>query len=431
MLTLLASLIFTVAPAGSETPAAAPPAPDTTASTVRIFFLSDAHSRHRRVARFVEEANRAQPDLVLEGGDIVHDGTEAEFRRALAQRAQLHAPWHAVPGNHDLELRGDIHTPPLHFPELRTVHHADLRIILLDNHSEVLTEEQFRQLEAELGVEPERRTLVVMHVPVVLEQEPAALRLRHALPFQLASPTMREPGQVEHFTAMMERYGVLAVLAGHTHAPDHFVRGGVHYIATGALGGLTPGVGIANQYTDILLDGHEVTVRRVEMGEPPRDPGRFVARAFRFYAELNRFNHREQGWSYVPSASVGYRGGVKRIETRTEERTVYWGAATFERLLGERGRQSFHSDLGLAMGPDALIGDVALGYRLRALGDFNRGVYLGGAATASLGMLRDAAPAGVGAQFGVGAEWRHLGVELSRNRATNQRATAVTLGYRF
>jgi len=404
---------------------------DTVAAAVRIFFLSDAHSHHRHVVRFVDEANRVRPDLVLEAGDMVHDGTEAEFRRALAERARLEAPWLAAPGNHDLELRGEFDGPEPEFPRLRTVDRGDLRVVLIDNHSEQITETQFQRLEEALRTASDRRTLVAMHVPPRLSREPWTLRIRHVLPYRLASPVMTEPEQVQRFTSLMERHGVLAVLAGHTHFPDHFVDGGVHYIVTGALGGLTPGLDIANQFTEILLDGREVTVRRVAMSTSAGDPVRFLARAFRFYAELNQFNHSEEGWTFVPSASVQIRSGVRRIEAGGEPTSAPWAAVSFERLLGERGRQSFLADLGLTAGPRALSTDLAVGYRVRSVGDFNRNLYVGPGVTANAGALAGSASAGVGVQAAVGAEWRHLTLELSHGRATNHRATQWTLGWRY
>jgi predicted phosphodiesterase len=431
VLLVAGTLLPAAGPAAAQT--ALPPArPSADAMpSVRFFFLSDVHSRQPRMERFLEDVAEEHPDLILKGGDFVHDGTEAEFRWAAANRVEVDTPWHVVPGNHDAELRGPFTAPPPALPKFRAFHHRDVRFVLLDNHEEVISEAQFVLLEAELREHAGERIVVVMHVPALVSRKPAALRLRHLSPFQLASPVMREPDQVERFTGLMERYGVLAVLAGHTHFPDHVERGGVHYIVAGAAGGLTPGLGIANEYVDIRLEGREVLFRRVVLREPPRDPVSFVARAFRFYAELNRFNHAELEWSYVPSVSVQLRSALKQTVVGEDEDVALWGAASFERLLGERGRHSFVADIGISAGSRELATHLATGYKVRPLGDFNRNLYVAGAVTANAGMLGAAATAGVGAQFGVGFEWRSFAGEVSRNRATNHHATTFTVGHRF
>jgi predicted phosphodiesterase len=425
---------------GSPEPAAAlpllPPARPAadTLPPVRIFLVSDVHSRHGRLRRFVEIANRERPDLVLDAGDFVHDGTEAEFRRARAGRERLRMPWYVVRGNHDARLRGPFAAPPPELPPFRAVEHAELRVILLDNHRERLSDEQFRQLERELAAHAGRRTVVVMHVPPFLSREPAALRIRHALPFPLASPVMREPEQVERFTALMERHGVLAVLTGHSHFADSQLRGGVHYIVAGAAGGLTPGLGIPNEYVDITLEGWEVRFTRVRLGDPAGDPVTFLARAFRFYAELNRFVHREQGWSHVPSASVQLRGGVRRTEDGADagrDDLAVHGAASWERVLGGAGRQAFVADLGMSAGEREVLGHLAGGFKLRPVGDFNRNLYVVAGASGNAGGRAGRATAGVGVQLGVGAEWHALTLELTGGRATNQRGAALVAGFRF
>jgi predicted phosphodiesterase len=431
----IATAVLLLAFGGKTLAQSAPPAVGRPASgnvqPLRIFFISDAHSRHERVERFIEEANRERPDLVLEGGDFVHDGTEAEFRRALADRARLTSPWYAVRGNHDAELRGRFTAPPPEIPPFRAFSQRDVRFILLDNHEEVLTEGQFRRLEAELEAHSGGRIVVVMHVPAVLTRDPVTLRLRHLLPFQLASPAMRDPEQVGRFTALMERHRVLAVLSGHTHFADQAIRGGVHYIVAGALGGLTPGLGTANEYLDLTIKGREVSVRRVPLGDPPGNPVSFVAKAFRFYADLNGFNHAEQGWSYVPSASVQLKSAFRQAETRSGSHPALYGAASFERLVDEPGRHAFFADVGLSAGTRELVSHLAAGYRLRPVGSFNENLFVGGGATANAGRLAGGWTAGVGTQLGLGVERRNLTAEVSRNWATNHRATSLAFGYRF
>jgi predicted phosphodiesterase len=413
-------------PAASPLPAAPQPA-----APLRFFFVADVHSRHAHLERFLEDVERERPVLVLEGGDFVHDGTAAEFRRAAAYRASLDIPWYGVLGNHDVVLRGPFAVPPAEIPEVQSFSHGAVRFILLDNHDEELSESQFQWLEAELEAHAGQSIVVAMHVPALVSREPAAVRLRRLAPFRLASPVMQDSAQVRRFTTLMERHGVALVLAGHTHYPDRVTRGGVEYITAGAAGGLTPGLGIANEYLDVLLDGREVRVRRVEIGRPAHDPVSLVARVFRFYADLNGFNHAVQGWNYVPSASVQFRGAVSRTEFDGGETVMVSGTASFERLLGVRGRHGFISDVGLSAGSRALTTHLGAGYKLRPVGDYNRNLYVAGVATTNAGILHASPAAGVGAQLGVGFEWLGVTGELSWHRATNLSATAVSIGHRF
>jgi predicted phosphodiesterase len=411
--------------AGGDTVSHAPGPP------LRIFFIANVHSRHARLDEFIEAANRELPDLVLDGGDMVHDGTETEFRHAWRARARLKPPWHGVRGNHDAALRGPFSAPPPAFADFQAFEHQGVRFVLLDNHAGVLNEEQLGRLEAELERYAGHRMVVVMHVPPILTREHTATRLRHLLPYPLARPSMHADEQVERFTELVEHHGVLAVLAGHTHAPDYQTRGGVHYIVAGAAGGLTPGWGIANEYVDITLRGFEVEVRRVALGEPPRDPLSFFATAFRFFARVNGFNHAEQGWNYTPSTSVQLKGALQRIETRAGEDPAFFAAASFERVLGDLGRQAFFVEPGVSAGPREFIAHLGVGYKLRPIGTFNENLYLAAAATANAGLLAGTGSAGVGQRLGIGVELRDITIEVSRHRATNQRGAAIVLGRRF
>lgn len=432
--TALIAWALAAAPAsvGAQSSAGAPPK---SADLVRIIFVSDLHSRFRLFDRFIAAANVALPDMIIDGGDVVHDGTESEFRRAYAHRTRLVAPLHAVPGNHDMLPRGPFADAPPDFPALATADHGDVRVVLLDNHLEELSEEQFRLLEAELAAGADRRIMVVMHVPPLLGREPFLMRLRHLLPFRLASPTMHDTDQVARFVDMMERHGVVAVLTGHTHFHDHQMHGGVHYIVTGAAGGLTPGFGIANEYVEITLDGREVNVRRVTLNRAARDPITFVARAFRFYSDLNGFNHSEQGWNYVPSVSVQLRPSLELVKRRDatsdEPRLAVAADASFERLLGSGGRHAVVADIGLMAGEQILVSRFMAGWKLRAVGDFHRNVYLSAGGTANAGLMTGGLSAGVGARGGLGFEWHHATAEVGATRATNHSAVAIAIGHRF
>jgi len=434
MVSLASPLFAGVLAIASPLPIPEPCPQDTAADTLpalRLFFVTDVHSAHADFERVIEAVNRERPDLVVEGGDFVHDGTWSEFRRGYADRARLQVPWFVAKGNHDALRVGPFPTDPPPLPAFEAFSCRGVRFVVLDNHDERLTEEQFQQLESELLDHAGQPVVVVMHVPATLSREPFMTRLRHLVPFELARPTMSDDDQVTRFIHLMGRHRVLAVLSGHIHFHDEQVIGGVRYIVAGTAGGLVPGLGIPREYLDIEIEGRDMRVRRVQLRRPAGDPLTFIDRAFRFYARLNAFNHSEQGWNYVPSASVQTRGGVRLTEARGGENAAAAGGISFERLLGAGGTRAAFADAGLSAAARELAADLTLGYKLRPVGDFNRNGYVAAGGSANAGMLRGHGTAGLGARVEVGVEWQSITAGLRREWATNHRSTVLVLGRRF
>nr|WP_246603119.1 phosphodiesterase [Falsiroseomonas tokyonensis] len=117
-----------------------------------------------------------QPDLVLLSGDLVEEGTEAEYAQAASLLARLRAPILAIPGNHDSRdgfRRCFAHHP--HLPASGPLHFAadgfgPLRVLGLDvtvpgaHHGE-MDAAAYAWLEARLAEQPGRPTLIMMHQP--------------------------------------------------------------------------------------------------------------------------------------------------------------------------------------------------------------------------------------------------------------------------
>lgn len=73
----------------------------------RLVLMSDLHFGMHRAALLPDllaRVNGAGADLVLIAGDLTHRGRIPQFQEAAAFLAALHAPWIAVPGNHDVPL---------------------------------------------------------------------------------------------------------------------------------------------------------------------------------------------------------------------------------------------------------------------------------------------------------------------------------------
>ena len=73
----------------------------------RLALIADLHfGRERKVLlpHLLTAIQAARPDYVVIAGDFVQRARGAHFRPARAFLDQLHAPWIAVPGNHDIPL---------------------------------------------------------------------------------------------------------------------------------------------------------------------------------------------------------------------------------------------------------------------------------------------------------------------------------------
>jgi 3',5'-cyclic AMP phosphodiesterase CpdA len=118
------------------------------------------------------------PDLVLATGDLVNDGTSAQYDHLQELLADLRAPFVPMPGNHDdrtelrrrfpAVLRDGAADEPLDF----TLDLGPVRLVCLDTtipgrHDGHLTASQLDWLDHELSSAPERPTIVAQHHPPV------------------------------------------------------------------------------------------------------------------------------------------------------------------------------------------------------------------------------------------------------------------------
>ena len=411
-----------------------PRPPDAEDPQVRFFFITDVHSKHHVFEEFLHDVERDEPDLVVEGGDFVHDGTWPAFERAYADRERLPVPWHMAKGNHDARRSGPFPRDPPALEDFDAFTRGGVRFILLDNHEQRFVSGQLTRLEEELEGHDEGPVIVAMHVPAMLVREPLITRMRHFVPLDFAEPTMEDPEEVDRFMELMARYDVTAVITGHAHVHNDFTRDGVRYVSAGTAGGLVPGMGIQREYLDVEVRGGDVEIRRVQLLPPAREPFTLLYRTFRFFARVNAFNHAELGWNYVPTGSVQWRLGGRYTEAPEAEgggNAAAVVAASFEGLIGAAGRTGVLGDLEITAAPRELVGHAAAGSRLRPVGDYNRNAYLSGAGTLNAGMIRSSATAGLGLRAEVGVEWDWLTLGVRYDWATNHRATGVVLGRRY
>jgi 3',5'-cyclic AMP phosphodiesterase CpdA len=194
---------------------------------MRIAHLSDLHfGKHdeRLAEGLAAEISGQSPDLVVISGDFTQRGTKPEFIAARAFLDSLHAPFFAVPGNHDIPLANVMkrfvnpyglykrHISPETEPFLemkgvalagiKTSRRARLGLNWADG---TISRDQLAALEARFAkASPNSVRVIVAHHPLMHPEEPMAKPMRRVKRADLALATFA-------------RLGVRLVLSGHFH----------------------------------------------------------------------------------------------------------------------------------------------------------------------------------------------------------------------
>lgn len=159
--------------------------------------ISDPHVRPRGVlyngvidtgaalAAVVAQINALEPlpDLVLLSGDVVDEGSPAEYANAVAVLAGLRVPLRVIPGNHDepgafrAAFAGHAYLPPagpLHFidDEAGPVRIVGFDVTVPGFHHGLADAEALAWLGNALAAAPYRPTLVMMHQPPLMTDVP-------------------------------------------------------------------------------------------------------------------------------------------------------------------------------------------------------------------------------------------------------------------
>jgi len=177
-----------------------------------------ARLRDDCLARCVADINRQRPDAVVFTGDTVQHGQAEEYARLRELLAPLEAPLYLIPGNRDdkhalrdafsdldgLPASGDF----LHY----AVEDHELRLVALDSTSPgerkgVFCPARQAWLEATLGEQPDRPTVLFIHHP----------------PFDVGDHYIggyRRPEEAAALEGLVQENGQIAgFLCGHVHWP--------------------------------------------------------------------------------------------------------------------------------------------------------------------------------------------------------------------
>lgn len=172
--------------------------------------------------RLGQEPHR--PELILATGDLVHDAGEIAYRRLRDRLQPLGLPVYCLPGNHDLPgvLEQVLANGPVR--RERQVVHGPWQFLLLDSTvpgetGGRLAPSELDFLDAALGAEPERHSMICLH--------------HHPVP--IGSPWMDELALANGpaLFAVLDRYPqVRAVVWGHIHQEFSGRRRGMALLGT-------------------------------------------------------------------------------------------------------------------------------------------------------------------------------------------------------
>lgn len=169
-----------------------------------------------------------RPDAVLVSGDLTDDGAEGGYRLVHEVLGRLGAPLHVLPGNHDdrgclravFDLPGEGDEPVRYSVDV-----GELHLVVFDSNVPGqdpgrYDPEQLRWLDAELGAEPERPTLLALHHP------PLATGIEEWDGINL------EPEQRPLLAEVVARHPQLrAIVGGHLHRTAASALAGVPVLA--------------------------------------------------------------------------------------------------------------------------------------------------------------------------------------------------------
>ena len=119
---------------------------------------------------------RPRPDLVLITGDLVDEGSPAEYQEVVRRLRELTLPTLLIPGNHDepaafrAAFANHAYLPPHGSFNYVAERYGPVRVVAFDvtvpnEHHGAVGEAALAWLDATLAMDPKRPTIVMMHQP--------------------------------------------------------------------------------------------------------------------------------------------------------------------------------------------------------------------------------------------------------------------------
>lgn len=165
-----------------------------------------------------------QPDLVLATGDLVHDASDAGYKRFRSRLSGIGAPAYCLPGNHDLPHKMRQHLNQDNVYTIGSVQCKDWSLVFLDTTipgktGGYLNDRELGLLQTELSNHPNKHTLVCMH------HQPVAVGSQWIDGIGLANTK-------EFLEILDNQPQVKGVLCGHIHQRFEGVYGQIRLMGT-------------------------------------------------------------------------------------------------------------------------------------------------------------------------------------------------------
>jgi len=194
--------------------------------------------------------------FLIHTGNLVPDGSEAEFQKFAQLMANFSPLFYPVPGDNDY-YQGTLDNflrysgaPDAHY----SFDYGSVHFTLANSDLGDMTAEELAWLRADLAASTQPVKMVFLHYP----------------PFDPSGGTDIMHSGNEEFMALMEEQRVDYVFAGHIRAYEAEERNGVHYIITGGAGAPLdrgPEEGGFYHYVRVKVQGTAVTVEVVPIEE--------------------------------------------------------------------------------------------------------------------------------------------------------------------
>jgi predicted phosphodiesterase len=221
---------------------------------VRFAVAGDSRDGPQTYRRVLERVMADQVAFMIHTGDLVNEGSEAEWLSFEALMSGFSLPFYPVPGNHDA-LAGQLDgylahsgAPAAHYSFDQGAAH----FCLADSHNGGVTAAELAWLRDDLDATAQPVKIVVLHHP----------------PFDPDGSDHIMAFGNKKFMALMDEMDVDYVFAGHIHAFARGERDGVDYVITGGAGAplYTAGHSHAvHHYLRVSVQDEDVTVELVEI----------------------------------------------------------------------------------------------------------------------------------------------------------------------
>jgi len=196
--------------------------PDPPDATFTFVVMGDNRGGNDTFRDILRSAKAVRPVFMVNTGDLVERGKDSQFHTFLKLVESTGVPYFTVLGNHDIARHGRDEYHALIGPDYYSFDFGMVRFIYLDNADGHLGAEQLKWFEGQL--QGAKESIVFLHKPP---------------PFGKWGHPHRAEGwhqDADEFVALVQKYKVPYVFAGHIHRFDRKVVNGTTYIITGGAG---------------------------------------------------------------------------------------------------------------------------------------------------------------------------------------------------